>query len=198
MPVTATACAPSPLAIRIIFLPFLLAGKRGLRWAVVHRHDTLKTRVPGAGSRCLGSHQRGEESPLFCPAPSRPSAALIPCSRSPQPHRKNKLEVGSAGRGCIPPPRSLRASLLPAGPLALRREGRSWRVRGFFCPCRRCSLSPASPGHRQSGGPPGCGLRPSPQFIGELRLFLHGNYLPPATCEGAKPAHLTSLNTSGE
>lgn len=27
---------------------------------------------------------------------------------------------------------SLRASLLPAGPLALRREGRSWRVRGFF------------------------------------------------------------------
>lgn len=74
----------------------------------------------------------------------------------------------------------------------LRPGGEQPGVR-VFLPCQN-----SAPGHRQSGEPAGCSLRPPPQFIGELRLFLPGNYLQPATCEGAKTAHLASLKPSGE
>lgn len=82
--------------------------------------------------------------------------------------------------------RSLRASP-SAGPLTLCQGGRTWRLRVFTHVGG--DISAPRPGHRQNRGSRICGLLPSLQFIGELLLFLHGNYLPLATCEGEKKTH---------
>lgn len=155
--------------------------------------DSLTQQGCGSSQKARWKSTGGRNVPCFLPSSKLPGLNPVLTNTPVQ----NKGGSGLHRKGEYPPPRpvTFRGELTSISfqPDWWLRPGGGQPGDAGFLPCQN-----SAPGHRQSGEPAGCSLRPPPQFIGELRLFLPGNYLQPATCEGAKTAHLASLKPSGE